>query len=113
MRTQMIMFLGLIFTAGTLVSMVIAGEWFGSGDVETINSMTVMRPVDIGIWTLSVPNLEYFTTGLSKMVTFNFAFFGGAAGLLQWLLIMVIGGAVAWGIFTVTIGVASNLLSRR
>lgn len=113
MRTPLIMFLGLMFTVGTLISLIIAGEWFGTSDVDTINSLTVMRPVDISIWTLSVPNLEYFTTGLSRMVTFNFAFFGGAAGILQFLLIMTIGGAVAWGIFVITIGVATNLLSRR
>ena len=113
MRPQQIMFLGLIFTAGTIISLVMGGLWLDDTDVATINSLTVMRPFDIGIWTAQVPNLEYFSTGLAKLTTFQFAFFGQGAGLLQWLLIMTIGAATAWGIFVVMITIGSTLLGRR
>lgn len=113
MRPQLIMFLGLIFTAGTLISLILGGLWFGSSDVETINSLTVMRPFDLGIFTAQVPNLAYFSTGLAKLTTFDFAFFEGGYGLIQWLLIMTIGAATAWVVFTVIITIGSTLLGRR
>jgi len=113
MRTHQVMFLGLIFTAGVLISLVISGLWFVEGDVDTINSLTVVRPIDVSIWTLQVPNLAYFTTGLAKLTMFDFGFFGGGYGLIQWVLIMTIGAATAWGVFTVVIYAASGLFGRR
>ena len=117
MRPHHVMFLGLIFVAGTLISLVMGGLWLETTDVDTTNSMAVMRPVDIGIMTIQVPNLEYFATGMAKMTTFDFAFISadseGVYFLLWWLVIMIIGTATAWGIFVVMITIGSTLLGRR
>lgn len=113
MRPHWILFLGFIATAGLLISFVISGGWFGDVDIETINAVSVFKSVQVGIWTLSVPNSAYFSSGLKAFTSFDYAFFGGSFGLFKWALIMTVGAATAWGIFTVIIVAASSLFSRR
>jgi hypothetical protein len=107
------MFLSLLFVVGILLSLTLGGVWLGAQDVETINSISVFRNVNFfGLITVAVPNVAYFTTGMAKLVQFDFAFFDGGFALLRFILVAVIGSGTLWGIFTVIIVVATNLLRR-
>jgi hypothetical protein len=108
------MFLGLLLTAGTLLSFVLMGTWFDSSDLTTINALSVTKDVDFfSLVTISVPNIDYFAVGVTRMIQFDFGFFGGGFAIIQWLLIMTLGAATVWGIFTVVITIGTNLLSGR
>lgn len=113
MRPQHIMFLATLLVAGTLLSLTLGGIWLGSADVETINALTVFRNINFfGLLSISVPNVQFFAIGMVKLIQFDFAFFTGGTELVQFILIMVFGSATLWGIFTVIIVVATNLLRR-
>lgn len=109
MRPQHIMFMGLIFAVGTIISLSFAGLWLGSEEVDVVNSVTAFKQANIaGVWSVTVPNITFFTTGVRALVNLDFAFFDGPMITLQWILYMVLGLGVAWGLFTVMIAVINS-----
>lgn len=114
MRPQHVMFLSTLLTAGTLLSFTLGAGWYSSDDVDYVNSLTVFRDINFfGLLSIGVPNVSYFAVGMVKLIQFDFAFFTGGTELVQFILIMVFSSATLWGIFTVIIVVATNLLPRR
>lgn len=108
------MFLGLIFAAGTLVSLTFGGAWYGSSDMEVANTLTVFKQANIlGIWSITVPNIEFFITGFRSLLMFDFAFFTGPVVILQWFLFFTIGLGTMWGLYMVIIGVIQGVFVRR
>lgn len=113
MRPQHVMFLGFIFLAGTIISLTFSGQWLGPNDVGVLNALTPLTNVSVfGIWSLAVPNLNFFITGFKALTMFDFAFFSGEMGLLQWFFMFTIGAATVWGIFTIIIITAMGLFKR-
>jgi len=107
------MFMGLVFAAGTLVSLTFGGAWLGSSEVEVANALTVFKQANIlGTWSVMVPNVSFFLVGAKSLMMMDFGFFNGAMGLLQWVLFMTFGLGLMWGFFTVLIGVVQGLFRR-
>ena len=107
------MFLGFMFSCGTLISLAIAQGWYDSSDIAQLNAIAAFRQASVlGVWSITVPNLDFVLSGIGAFVSFNFAFFRGELAILQWFMMLVIGSAVLWGIFTVVIGTASTLWRR-
>ena len=114
MRPQYIMFLGLIFAAGTLISLTFAGLWLGSDEIDVTNTLAVFKQADIlGIWSVTIPNIDFFLTGAKALTMMDFAFFEGEMALLQWFFIMTIGLGAIWGFYTIIIGVVQGIFTRR
>ena len=113
MRPQLIMFLGAILAAGTLISMTFGGGWFGSTDVSTINAVAGFKSATIvGSWSVPVPNIDFVTSGLAALLKWDFAFFDGSASLIRWFLIFIVSAGVTWGLFSVMIYTISGLFPR-
>lgn len=113
MRPHMIMFLGWLFAAGTLISLTFGGGWFESSDIDTLNSMVAFRQASVlSVWSIPVPNLDYALAGLGAFMKLDFAFFTGEMELIRWVFFMVIISAALWGIFSVVIGTATTLWRR-
>jgi len=113
MRPQQIMFMGLILAAGTLISLTFSGAWLGSYDVGVANSFTVFKQVNIlGLWSVTIPNIDFFLSGAKSLLMMDFAFFAGAGQLLQWFFFFTMGLGLIWGFFTVIIGVVQSVLRR-
>lgn len=113
MRPQQIMFLGLIFLGGTVISLTFAGGWLTSSHAGVLNSISGFRAATIlGVWSIQVPNIDFITVGIAALVKMDFAFFGGSMGLLRWLFIFTIGAATVWGIFTIAIYAIQGLWRR-
>jgi hypothetical protein len=113
MRPQQIMFMGLILAAGTLISLTFAGAWLGGTDVAVANSFTVFKQVNImGLWSVTIPNIDFFLSGAKSLIMMDFAFFSGAGQILQWFLFFTLGLGVIWGFFTVVIGIVSGVFRR-
>lgn len=114
MRAKHIMFLGLMFAAGTLISLTFGGSWLGEDDLAITNSLTVFKEANIvGMWTITVPNIDFFFTGMKSILMMDFAFFTDGLELIQWLFLLTIGFGTLWGLYTVIIGVAQSALVRR
>ena len=113
MRSQQIMFMGLIFAAGTIISLTFGGAWLGSSEVDIVNAVTVFKQADIlGTWSVTIPNISFFTIGAKSLMMMDFAFFQGGWAFFQWILFMTLGLGMMWGIFTVVIGVIQGLFRR-
>lgn len=114
MRTQQIMFMGLVLATGTVISLTFGGAWFGDSDLEISNSLTVFKQADIlGTWSVMVPNVSFFLVGAKSMIQMDFAFFTGSMQIVQWFLMFTFGLGLFWGLFTVVIGVVQGLFGRR
>ncbi len=108
------MFLGLVFAAGTMISLTFGGAWFDNTDVSLLNTISVFKQANIlGIWSITVPNISFFIVGAKALMMFDFAFFQGELALLQWFFFFIIGVGTMWGLYTVIIGVVQGVFVRR
>ena len=113
MRTQQIMFMGLVLAAGTLVSLTFGGAWYDSTDTTIVNSLTVFKQANIlGTWSIMVPNVSFFLVGAKALMAMDFAFFVGPMQILQWFMMMTFGLGMLWGVYTIVIGVIQGLFRR-
>lgn len=113
MRPQYVMFLGLVFAAGTIISLTFGGNWMGADELAITNSMTIFKEANIlGLWTIMLPNFDFFFTGIKSLMMMDFAFFTGTTEILQWFFFLVICVGAMWGFFTVIISVAQSALIR-
>jgi len=113
MRPQYVMFLGLLLAGGTLIGLTSGGNWLDSSDLSTINSMSVFKDASLfGTWSVTVPNVDFFFTGMKSLMMFDFAFFTGGLQIFQWFLVLTIGLGALWGLYTVVIGIVQGVFSR-
>jgi hypothetical protein len=114
MQIKDAMFLGLLGSVGTFISLTFSGSWIGQSEMDVTNSLVAFKQANIlGIWSVSVPNISFFVTGIKFMTSLDFAFLQGQMGILQWFLWMILGFGIVWGIFTVVIVSVSGLFGRR
>lgn len=86
MSIPFIGFLGFIFVGMTLANRILEGAFISSSDVGILNQLTIFRDLSVfGLFTIPVPNLT-FLTGLYHLVKFDYSYFGGNAGLIQYFL---------------------------
>jgi len=106
--------MGLLLAAGTLISLTFGGAWLGSYDMGVANSFTVFKQVNIlGLWSVSIPNIDFFLSGAKALMMMDFAFFTGPGGsLIQWFFFFIFGLGLIWGFFTVVIGIVQGVLRR-
>lgn len=113
MRPQYLMFAGWMLFVGTIISLTFSGGWFGSTDLGLMTSYSGFKAARIfGIWQIQVPNIDFITVGVAALFKMDFAFFGGAMGLLRWAFIAVLGPGMVIGLFTIAVNVLSGLYRR-
>lgn len=109
---EMIGFLAFIFVGMTLLNRIMAGQLITSADMTIMNTMTITRDYNIaGLFDIPVPNTDFFFTGIPHLIRWDYSFFGGSAGLIQYFLYSI-SAAVAFLAFSVMIGMAAQFLSR-
>ena len=105
--------MGLVFAAGTMISLTFSGAWLGADEVEITNAMTVFKQANIlGLWSVTIPNIDFFLVGFKSLMMMDFAFFTGALSLLQWFMFMTIGLELLFGLFVIVITVIQSLWRR-
>lgn len=113
MNIAFIGFLSFCFVGMTLINRVLEGSFIGSGDTSILNNLTIFRNITMfGTFTIPVPNVQFITEGIPHLVKWDYSFFGGSGGLIQYFFYSMT-GAVSFGLFVLTIGVFSYYLSRR
>lgn len=113
MRPHQIMFMGLMLAAGTVISLTFGGAWLGAGDVAITNSLTVFKQTSIlGLWSIMLPNVNFFILGFKSLMMMDFAFFNGSMALVQWFLMLTFGLGLLWGVYMAIIYVVQGLFGR-
>lgn len=108
---QLIGFLAFVFVGFTVLNRFLEGAFLNSGDVSVLSNLTITREQSIfGYFTIPVPNTDFFFEGLPMLLNFKeYSFFDGNAQMFLYLLYTVT-AVVAFLLFTVIIGMASNFL---
>lgn len=100
-------FITLLLIGGLFISYVMQGSYFGTADVDTINALAVIRTWNVGgLFTVPILNINFFTVGLPKLITWDFAFFGGGYQIVQFLFYAISVGVV-WGVTGAFIGIVT------
>jgi len=108
----MIGFLAFSFVGMTLINRILEGQFITADEVGMLNTLAIFKPTEIfGLFSVPVPNLEFFTSGLKHLVIWDYSFFGGNAAIIQFFLYSFT-AAVAFLLFTITIGVAYQAFNR-
>ncbi len=104
--------MAFLLLVGMVLSYGLGGIWFGSDTASIFGSLKAYQSYTIFGITVPWVNLDFFTVGLPKLLSFNFAFFGGGYEFFRYFL-YVFSIGVIWGIVGLVIGVIGNLWSRR
>jgi len=104
-------FLAFVFVGMTLINRIMEGAFITNADVAIVNQLTIIRTVTIGTWSVPVPNLSFFTEGLPHLVKWDYSFFGGNAGVIQYFLYSLT-AALSFGLALAVMGLLYNYFSR-
>ncbi len=108
-----IVMLGWWFLNMTLINRVLEGQFITSNDMGVIKTMSVFRQITLfGYIPVPIPNLAMLTTGIGRLIKFDYSFFGGNAGFFQYAFYCVSFG-IMFLLFVIIIGgLISNFLNR-
>lgn len=97
----------------TILNRILEGTFITANDIGVINQLAVFRQLNLfGIIPIPIPNMEMIITGVARLVKFDYSYFGGSAGFIQYLLYSVT-FAVGFMLFVIIIGgLISNFLNR-
>jgi hypothetical protein len=105
--------MAFLLLVGLVLSYGLGGIWFGSTTASIFGSLKAYQTYEIfGIFKIPWVNVDFFTVGIPKLLSFNFAFFGGSYEFFRYLA-YVFSIGVVWGIVGLAIGVIGNFWSKR
>ncbi len=109
---NLIGFLTFLFLGFSLINRVLEGVLMSSGDITIVKSLYIFVPVKIFDWfSISVPNLTFFTEGIPHLLKMDYSFFAGNAGLFTYFF-YVFTAMVAFMLLVSFIGVVASRLGR-
>lgn len=113
MSVRWIAGLSFVWILGTLVSLIIEGAWLGTEDLSIINSMTGYSVIEMG-GIMGIPKMAigFFTHGLPKIISWDYAFFTGRLFILRVIMTISFSGAVIWGLIQVFLPTLQGIVSR-
>lgn len=113
MSPRWIQMLAWAWLIGTLMCLIIEGTYFGSTQTNVLNTLSVFRTVEVfGLWNIPVPNLEFFTVGIPRLLMWDYSFLEGGYAIFQWLFVVVFSVPVVFALTMAFIGVIDRLFTR-
>ena len=110
---QLIGFLAFVYIGMTIANYIMGGAFIAGVDIDMINTMAITRDQTLfGIWTVPVLNTDFFFTGLTSMVQWDYSYFSGNAVIFKYFLFSVT-AALTFVIFIIIIGLIYQVFSRR
>jgi len=105
--------LGWWFLNFTLINRVLEGQFATVTDLGVVNQLSVFRQVTLFNYIpMPIPNLEMITSGVGRLLQWDYTFFGGNAGFISYGLYSITFG-IMFLLFVIIIGgLISNLLNR-
>lgn len=113
MGFHLIGFLAFCFVGMTMLNRILEGVFITASDVAIINTLTITHDQTIlGLFSVPVLNLDFFFTGIPRLVKWDYSFFGGNAAIFQYFLYSLT-FALSFLLFVVIIGMVSQYFARR
>ncbi len=104
--------LATMFLGMTLINRILEGAWVTAADASVVNQISIFRPMDVFGWfTIPIPNFSFITDGLPRLLRWDYSFFGGNAGLIEYML-YAITAFVMFALFLAIVGVVAGRISR-
>lgn len=112
MNVPLMGFIAFLFAGFTALNRILEGQFITTADVSIVNNLTIFRSVELfGGWSVPMPNLEFFKTGIPALIKWDYTFFGGNAGIIQFFLYSI-SAAVLFGLIILTIGLLYQFFNR-
>jgi hypothetical protein len=109
---KLIGFLAFSFAGMTVINRWMNGQWITAADNAVMNNLTITHSMNVfGLFSVPVPNVSFFLTGLPRLVKWDYSFFGGNAEIIQFML-YALTVMVAFVLFTLIIGLLYQFFSR-
>lgn len=105
-------FLAFMFVGMTLLNRILEGAFIVAADVTLLNQLTVFRDLELfGLFSVPVPNLSFLTVGIPRLVKWDYSFFGGNAGIIQYFLYSIT-AALSFILFILVLGLLYQYFNR-
>lgn len=107
------MFATFVFFVGSLLCLFIEGGYLGSDQMSLANALTGYNIVEIsgaGTWSFAKIAGGFLTTGLPKLIMWDYNFFQGGYFIVRLFMIMTISVMVVWGVIQVFLTVAQGII---
>lgn len=111
MNVGLIGFLSFCFVGFTLINRILEGQFITGADVGILNQMSIWGSLDLGFFSIPVPNVTYIK-GLFHLVSWDYSFFGGNAQIIQFFL-YALTFALSIAFLMVVIGMLYNAIRVR
>jgi hypothetical protein len=111
MGFRFIGFLALCFVGMTMLNRILEGLFITESDVSVVRTLTFTHDFTIGWFAIPVLNADFFFVGLPRLVKWDYSFFGGNAGILQYFLYSMT-AALSFLLFTLIVGLAFQYFRR-
>lgn len=112
MSMRTIGILAFLFVGMTIINRVLEGALVGASEFEILNQLTIFRELNVaGLFSVPVLNLEFLTQGIPHLIKWDYSFFGGNAGIIQYFLYSFT-AAVSFGLFLMMMSVIWNTIGR-
>lgn len=104
--------LSFVFVGFTFLGHIMEGAFISAADLAMLHSITGYRTFDLlGLFSIPIPNVSFFTTGLIKLVQWDYNFFGGPAAFIQYFLYSV-SAAFMFGLIIILLGIGISILAK-
>lgn len=113
MPVGIIGFGAFLFIGFTIINRILEGAMISTGEIEVLNQLTVFRTIQVlEMFSIPVPNLDFFTVAIPRLFMWDYAFFGGHGAIIQYFLYSVTAVA-SFGLFVTVVGLLYNYFGRR
>ena len=106
-------FLAFLFVGMTVANRILEGQLIATDEIGFMNSLSITHSQSIfGLFSIPMLNMDFFFTGIPRLVKWDYSYFGGNAALLQYLLYSIT-FALSFALFVIIVGMVSNFFARR
>jgi len=104
--------LTFLFLGFTLINRVLEGALVVNSDIAIVSTLYVFIPVRLFWFTISVPNISFFTEGIPHLLKMDYSFFAGTAGLFTYFF-YAITAMIGFLLLVTFLGVVAQKLTGR
>jgi hypothetical protein len=105
--------ISFIFTGFTILNRILEGMFITAADMLVVKNLTVFYPFNVfGLFEIPLPNLSFFTTGIPKLIQWDYSFFGGPGMFIQYGLYSL-SAAVMFGCILTLLGIGISYLANK
>ncbi len=113
MRPQWVVYLAFILLMGNFLSLLLQGTYFQAEDLTVMNFLTGYSSVQAaGSFGVVKMAIGFFTTGIPRLIMWDFVFLQGQAEIIKWFFMVLTIGTI-FGMGLIFIETIRGLFARR